>query len=107
MQKDFGAYPQKWNLKKPDANIDHRRVLNLMTYFQHKGYAQPGSDKAENFAGGDIVAWDLGQGVTHIGIVSDRRTSKGVPFMIHNIGGGVQEEDVLFQFKIIGHYRLK
>lgn len=107
MKKDFGAYPRKWGLKKPDPNIDHRRVPNLMTFFQRQGYAQPATKKSENFAGGDIVAWDLGAGITHIGIVSDRRTKEGVPLVIHNIGRGTQEEDILFQFHIIGHYRPK
>jgi uncharacterized protein YijF (DUF1287 family) len=107
MERDFAAYPQKWRLKKPDANIDHRRVLNLMTYFRRKGYAQSLAAKAANFAAGDIVAWDLGQGVTHIGVVSDRRSAKGAPLVIHNIGRGTQEEDVLLKFDIIGHYRLK
>jgi uncharacterized protein YijF (DUF1287 family) len=107
MVKDFAAYPKKWGLKQADANIDHRRALNLMTYFQRKSYAQPTEKKAENFVAGDIVTWDLGGGVTHIGVTSDRRSANGTPLIIHNIGGGAQEEDVLFQFRIIGHYRLK
>jgi uncharacterized protein YijF (DUF1287 family) len=107
MQQNFQAYPQKWGLKKPDANIDHRRVPNLMTYFRRKGYAQAQSEKPEHFATGDIVAWDLGSGITHIGIVSDRKTEKGTPLVVHNIGSGAAEEDVLFRFRIIGHYRVK
>ncbi|MDB6020124.1 MAG: hypothetical protein JWR19_4613 [Pedosphaera sp.] len=107
MVRAFEAYPQKWGLKKPDSNIDHRRVLNLMTYFSRQGYAQSAVEKATNFAAGDIVAWDLGEGVTHIGIVSDKTGPKGTPLIIHNIGNGTQEEDILFQFHIIGHYRCK
>src|SRR5437016_12507345 len=106
MKRDFAAYPQKWGLTKPDPNIDHRGVPNLMTYFRRKGYAQSGSEKAEQFAAGDIVAWDLGQGVTHIGVVSNLRSAKGVPLVIHNIGQGTKEEDILFQFQVIGHYGL-
>lgn len=106
MRQHFSAYPQKWGLKKPDPNIDHRRVPNLMTWFQGKGYAVNASANAADFAAGDIVAWDLGRGVTHIGIVSDRQDN-GVPLVIHNIGAGAKEENVLFQYKIIGHYRLK
>ena len=106
MVKDFAAYPKKWGLKKADPNIDHRRVPNLMTYFQRKGYGQSTETKAENFAGGDIVTWDLGGGITHIGIVSDRRSAKGTPLIIHNIGSGAREEDVLLQFRITGHYRV-
>jgi uncharacterized protein len=107
MRRSFGVYPQKWNLKKPDQNIDHRRVLNLMTYFERQGFAQSITNKAENFAAGDIVAWDLGGGVTHIGIVSDHTTAKRVPLIIHNIGRGTQEEDILLRYRVIGHYRLK
>jgi uncharacterized protein YijF (DUF1287 family) len=106
MTSDFQAYPQRWALRRPDANIDHRRVLNLMTYFRRQGYAVAQSTKPSHFQAGDIVAWDLGAGVTHIGILSDRRVS-GTPLVIHNIGRGAQEEDILFSFQIIGHYRLK
>lgn len=107
MKRDFGAYPNKWGLRKPDRNIDHRRVPNLMTYFSRQSFQQPITDKASTYIAGDIVTWDLGSGVTHIGVVSDRRSSAGIPLIIHNIGRGTQEEDVLFQFRIIGHYRLK
>lgn len=106
MKANFSAYPKKWGLKKPDRNIDHRRVPNLMTYFRRKGLSRSESGKAEHFASGDVVAWDLGNGVTHIGIVSDRRSPKGTPFVIHNIGRGTQEEDILFEFKVIGHCRV-
>jgi len=106
MKANFNAYPKKWGLKKPDRNIDHRRVPNIMTYFRRKGFSRVESAKAEHFASGDVVAWDLGSGVTHIGIVSDRRSPKGTPTVIHNIGRGTQEEDILFEFKIIGHYRV-
>jgi uncharacterized protein YijF (DUF1287 family) len=86
MKRNFRVYPQKWGLRGPDANIDHRRVPNLMTWLSRKGYAQPVGNGAGGYAAGDIVAWDLGKGLTHIGIVSDRRSSKGTPLVIHNIG---------------------
>lgn len=107
MKRDFAAYPQKWGLSKPDSNIDHRRVPNLMTYFRRRGYALPLSQTVENFSAGDIVAWNLGKGVTHIGIVSDRTGKTGAPLVIHNIGNGAAEEDILFSYRMIGHYRLK
>jgi uncharacterized protein YijF (DUF1287 family) len=78
-----------------------------MTYFERHGYGRPLSAKPGDFAAGDIVAWDLGHGVTHIGLVSDRSSSTGTPLIIHNIGAGAQEEDVLLSFRVIGHYRLK
>jgi uncharacterized protein YijF (DUF1287 family) len=104
----WDAYPhsRKWRLSKPDANIDHRRVPNLMTFFKREGLARPLTSNAANYLPGDIVAWDLGAGILHIGIVSDR-DSNGTPLVIHNIGAGAREEDILFRFTIIGHYRLK
>jgi uncharacterized protein YijF (DUF1287 family) len=53
-----------------------------------------------------VVAWDLGGNILHVGIVSDRKAVNGVPLVIHNIGAGTREEDILFRFAIIGHYRL-
>jgi|ERR1051326_478514 uncharacterized protein YijF (DUF1287 family) len=107
MAAHFSKYPQRWKLGKPDTNIDHRRVLNLMTFFQRRGCEMEISRLGGSYRAGDIVAWDLGGGVTHIGVISDRTIKKGVPLVIHNIGRGVQEEDILFQYEIIGHYRNK
>jgi uncharacterized protein YijF (DUF1287 family) len=105
MKAGFPQYPQKWGLKKPDPNIDHRRVPNLMKYFERRGVAAKISKRAGDYQAGDVVAWDLGQGITHIGIVSDQVTANGTPLIIHNIGQGAQEEEVLFRYEIIGHYR--
>jgi uncharacterized protein YijF (DUF1287 family) len=107
MTRAFDQYPRKWGLKHPDANIDHRRVPNLMTYFKRQGWSVALSAKPADFRAGDVTAWDLGGGVTHIGILSDRRSASGTPLIIHNIGRGVQEEDILFRYEIIGHYRPK
>ena len=107
MEKAFDQYPRKWGLKRPDPNIDHRRVPNLMTCFQRKGWSIAASKKAADFLPGDVVAWDLGGGITHVGIVSDRRSAAGDPLVIHNIGRGAREEDLLFTYSIIGHYRPK
>jgi uncharacterized protein len=106
MGRAFVDYPRKWGLKRPDPNIDHRRVPNLMKYFQRRGWAvSSSSTNLADFKPGDVVAWDLGGGVTHIGLVSDRKTAESTPLVIHNIGAGTKEEDVLFQWKVIGHYR--
>jgi uncharacterized protein YijF (DUF1287 family) len=105
MVKAFDQYPRRWGLRQPDPNIDHRRVPNLMTYFRRKGWLVDASRKAADYQRGDVVAWDLGGGVTHIGILSDRNSAAGHPLVIHNIGRGAQEEDILFGYKIIGHYR--
>jgi uncharacterized protein len=106
MQQNFAAYPQKWGLKRPDTNIDHRRVPNLMTYFKRQGKAAPMTQNAADYQPGDIVAWDLGGGITHIGIMTNILAGDGSRLkVIHNIGAGAQIEDVLFSWKIIGHYR--
>lgn len=104
----WDAYPhqRRWRLGKPDANIDHRRVPNLMTYFQRAGYALAPARSGQGYLPGDIVAWDLGRGVLHIGIVSDLVSVAGTPLVVHNIGAGVREEDILFRYTIIGQYRL-
>ena len=105
MDRAFDRYPRKWGLKRPDANIDHRRVPNLMTYFKRQGWQVAVGTKPEDYRPGDVVAWDLGGGITHIGIVSDRRTPAGTPLVIHNIGQGAKEEDILFRHDRIGQYR--
>jgi uncharacterized protein len=108
MQQNFAAYPNKrrWQLAHPDSNIDHRRVPNLMVFFQRKGESLPLTSHAEDYAPGDLVTWDLGGNVPHIGIVVDQKSRESGRYMIvHNIGEGPRMEDVLFNWKITGHYR--
>lgn len=108
MVANFGAYPSKrlWGRTSPDANIDHRRVPNLMVFFSRKGEVLLISQRADDYQPGDLVAWDLGRGVTHIGMVVDQKALLSRRYMIvHNIGRGPKMEDVLFDWKIIGHYR--
>ncbi|OLU14837.1 DUF1287 domain-containing protein [Pseudomonas sp. PA1(2017)] len=105
MAANFSAYPKQWGLKRPDRNIDHRRVPNLMTWFRRQGMALPVVREADAYRAGDIVTWDLGRGQTHIGIVSDRLSAAGEPLILHNIGAGTREEAILFRFPITGHYR--
>jgi uncharacterized protein YijF (DUF1287 family) len=101
------AYPlRRWRASRPDASIDHRRVPNLMVYFARQGYARPAGAAAADYLPGDIVAWDLGRGILHVGIVTDRKAVTGAPLVVHNIGAGAREEDILFRFAVIGHYRL-
>jgi len=106
MAANFSAYPRKWGRSEPDPNIDHRRVPNLMVFFSRKGESLPITDRAGDYAAGDLVTWDLGHGLTHIGMVVDRKTLFTHRYMIvHNIGAGPKLEDVLFDWKITGHYR--
>ena len=106
MSANFNLYPSIWGLKKPDTNIDHRRVPNLMTYFERQGSKLPITSNGRDYRPGDVVAWDLGRGITHIGVVVNKPSIDNKRYQIvHNIGGGQVLEDCLFDFEIIGHYR--
>ena len=106
MARNFAIYPNRWGLKAPDTNIDHRRVPNLMTYFKRHNKSLPITTNAKDYQPGDIVAWDLGGGLTHIGIVVNLRARDGERYyIVHNIGAGARLEDVLFAWRQIGHYR--
>lgn len=90
----------------PDKNIDHRRVPNLMRYFERHHIAMKEKLRMpESYRPGDLVAWDLGGGILHIGVVSDKQLGR-TPWIIHNIGRGTVEEDLLLKFRVIGHYRV-
>jgi len=105
---NFGSYPNqaRWMLRHPDTNIDHRRVPNLMVFFSRKGTSLAASTASGDYGPGDLVTWDLGGGVPHIGIVVDLKSAEsGRYLVVHNIGEGPKLEDVLFRWKITGHYR--
>lgn len=105
MQKNWDKYPKIWGLTKPDKNIDHRRVPNLEVFFAEHGESLSKTD-IESFKAGDIVTWRLPKSnLPHMGIVSNKRTAEGTPLIVHNIGRGTQQEDILFKFPIKGHYR--
>ena len=106
MTANFDKYPKKWGLSRPDKNIDHRRVPNLMVFFSRFGTVKEISQNPSDYHAGDIVCWDLdGQGLTHVGIVSKKKSEDGKRnLIIHNIGAGQVLEDCLFDWKIIGHY---
>ncbi|MEZ5069916.1 MAG: DUF1287 domain-containing protein [Bacteroidales bacterium] len=106
MTAHFDLYPHRWGLTRPDPNIDHRRVPNLMVFFTRHGMALEPSGEPDDYRPGDVVCWDLGRGITHIGIVSPLRSADGRRHrIVHNIGGGQVLEDCLFRFPVIGHYR--
>lgn len=110
MKANFDKYPnqKRWGLKSTDRNIDHRRVPNQQVFFSRKGKEIPITDNPTDYEVGDIVAWDLGKGILHVGIVVDRKSRDGKRrLIVHNIGRGQVTEDVLFAWKIIGHYRYK
>ena len=106
MKRSFAAYPTKWGLKRPDSNIDHRRVPNLKTYFERKGRALKITDNPADYLPGDVVTWDLGGGYDHIGMVTNLWSDDAQQYLIvHNIGRGAKVENVLFAWRITGHYR--
>jgi len=112
MKANFSLYPTTWGHTRPDTNIDHRRVPNLEVWFTRAGYSLPKTQIAADYLPGDIVAWRLdggsgNGGPPHIGIVSERISQGGTPLIIHNVGAGPEESNMLFHHTITGHYRLK
>lgn len=106
MTRAWSEYPRKWGARGTDSNIDHRRVLNLTTYFDRQGKSLPITNERADYLPGDVVAWELSDGVEHIGIVTNLSSEADEHYLIvHNIGAGARVEDVLLAWKIIGHYR--
>ncbi|HKA18310.1 MAG TPA: DUF1287 domain-containing protein [Blastocatellia bacterium] len=107
MSLHFAAYPSRWGARKPDSNIDHRRVPNLMTLFERRAKSVPITRNPSDYIPGDVVAWELDNNLLHIGVVTDV-VANGTPnyLIVHNIGAGARIEDVLMAWKIIGHYRM-
>jgi uncharacterized protein YijF (DUF1287 family) len=108
LQANFASYPNhsRWGLFQADTNIDHRRVPNLMVFFSRKGERLPTTTNRNDYLPGDLVTWDLGGNVPHIGMVIDRKSApSGNYLVVHNIGQGPKMEDVQFAWKITGHYR--
>lgn len=108
MRANFEKYPKIWGLKKPDTNIDHRRVPNLQVFFKKYGEVKAITQKAEDYKPGDIVTWMLNDKLPHIGIVVNKKTPTGNRYMVvHNVGRGQVIQDYLFEHTITGHYRYK
>ena len=109
MKKNFSAYPQIWGLSKPDTNIDHRRVPNLEKFFERNGATLTISDNSKAYQPGDLVTWRLPNNLPHIGIVSNIQSEKDPNRykIIHNIGWGPKLDDMLLDYKIVGHFRYK
>lgn len=106
IKENIQEYPRVQG--KPDPNIDFRRVPNLKKYFERNQITLTTElSKIEEWQPGDIVVFEE----KHIGIISDKRNKKGIPYLIHNAGQPVREEDALESYnnyqKITGHYRMK
>jgi uncharacterized protein len=107
MVKNFSLYPnqKRWGLKTTDTNIDHRRVPNLEVFFTRKGKTLTITNNAEDYKTGELVTWLIANKLPHIGIVSHIKSSDGKrPLVVHNVGSGQVLEDVLFAYKIVGHF---
>jgi uncharacterized protein len=108
MRANFDVYPHLWNMRKPDPNIDHRRVPNLQKFLERAGAKLISARSTDTYLPGDLVTWRLPGNLPHIGIVSDRQVATGDrPLIIHNIGAGPKEEDMLLGYPITGHYRFQ
>ena len=108
MKENFELYPKNWGLSRPDKNIDHRRVPNLMVFFSRQGQVHPVTDKPGDYLPGDIICWDLGGGISHIGLVVNKKSQDGKRHLIvHNIGAGQVLADCLFEYDITGHFRFE
>jgi len=106
MVRAWSVYPKRWGASGTDTNIDHRRVLNLMTYFDRQRKSLPITTDRANYLPGDVIAWQLSDGVEHIGILTNHSSLPDNHYLVvHNIGSGARIEDVLLSWKIIGHYR--
>lgn len=105
MKMAFAAYPKLWGLRRPDSNIDHRRVPNLQRFFERKGAKLLIPRGPHQWRPGDIFTAMIGGRLPHIGFISDKELRLGSPFVIHNIGAGAREEDALQNFSVTGRYR--
>ena len=106
MRANFAAYPRKWGMTRPDRSIDHRRVQNLETFFERRGTARKTPREAADFRPGDLVTQRLPGELPHIAVVTARRAGTR-PLLAHNIGSGAKVEDILFAYRIVGHYRFE
>ena len=105
VNEDIVNNKEEYNIEEPDSNIDFRRVKNLRIYFK-RNTIELTTDihDISSFQGGDIIIFDK-----HIGIVSDSRNDKGIPFIIHHANRYQRkyEEDILEYYgKVVGHYRI-
>ena len=97
----------RWGLRKPDRNIDHRRVPNQMCFLRRHGATLTREATPVTLAEwqpGNLVYWKLDRGVDHCGVLSNVRNDEGWPLVIHNLSQATQE-DCLTAWEITGHFR--
>ena len=108
MKRNFSIYPKNWGLSTTDRNIDHRRVPNLKVFFKRHGKTLKITDNPDDYKPGNLVTWNLNTSgsLPHIGIVTDLYAKQSkLPLIMHIIGVGQVLEDILFDYKITGHFR--
>lgn len=105
MKRAFSAYPKNWGLTTTDANIDHRRVPNLQTFFKRRGSSLPVTQSAADYMPGDLITCTVAGRLPHIAIVVPSPDGGATPWIVHNIGQGPKHENRLFEFPLTGHYR--
>lgn len=105
MAENLTLYPNLWNSKVTDTNIDHRRTPNLQRFFARKGQELSTAKDPAIYLPGDVVIWALRTGDPHIGIVVPSPANDGKPWVVHHLGSGIRWEDSLLEYQIIGHYR--
>lgn len=96
---------------RPDPNIDFRRVPNLVVFFTR--HAQCLATTVVPHDLHNLTDWQPGDIVTfaapmeHVGVVSTRRRTDGVPLVIHNAGPWASESDILTRWPtpITHHFR--
>lgn len=111
VHEDIVARPRAYGLKRPDPNLDHRRVRNLKVFFEEHATRVPLS--SDDWRAGDIAVWDLygGTAPNHIGIISDRKSREGTPLVIHHFTaragftGYPSEDDCLRRWRLLAHFR--
>ena len=105
VNEDIVNHPLDYDITNLDKNIDYRRVRNLKIYFDRKAISLTTDvNEIEQWQGGDIVVFEK-----HIGIISDKRNKKGIPYVIHHANPYQlnYEEDILeHRDDIVGHYRI-
>lgn len=105
IKKSWSSYPRYPGNKGPDKNIDHRRVPNQRVFFKRHGKVlTTDPKKKDQWKPGDFVTWKLPGNLDHIGVLTDKRNGKGLPFAVHNMSTTL-EEDILEAYPITGHYR--
>lgn len=110
VHEDILSRPGAYGISRADSNIDHRRVKNLVVFFEKFATSLPTDSQWEE---GDIVIWDLrGSGYpSHIGLISGELTSQGDPLVYHHFprvgkfSGHPAEDDCLHDWPILKHFR--